>query len=161
MRDKYWAMYTSIKHDEYYYESYQIRAKRINALINGFCLLLSVGSVASWGIWGKIPIFWALLIGMSQIVSTLKPLFPFSNQIIATKYLLPELRSLLNDIDFDWNITHLLSDKEVLKLIYKYNKKFDKLELKYINQDYFPFVKSCDDDAEKESKKFFYHTYDV
>ncbi len=161
MRDKYWALFTEIKHYEQYYENYQIRAKRFNALINGTCLIFSLGSVAGWSIWKVLPFLWGLIIAFMQLIAVLNSLFPFSQQIAAIKFLVPQITKLFNRMAHDWDKTYQLSESKISDLTYRYQTEFDDLESQYTNDVYFPHNAWCAKMAEIECKNYFKHHYNV
>lgn len=161
MRDRYWAMFCDLKYKERYYWHYQIRARRINGLINGICLLTTSASVANWFIWQHIPIVWSLLIISAQAIQVLKPLFPFSKQIDSLKFLIPAIDKLIIDVDYSWNQTHQQDEKQISKLIKKYESQYIDLNNQFINEVYFPVIKNCEDKAQTDTINFFYQRYHV
>lgn len=163
MRDKYWAMYTDIKHRESYYWHYQIRARRFNAIVNAICVFASASSIAGWSIWTQFPFLWGVILGTSQIVQILKPMFPFSKQILALHFFMPALSKLLIEIDYEWDKLNLFSksDPEISRLIYSYNQQYNLLVSQFIGDTYFPVIKSCEKKAEIICKNYFSHKYNV
>lgn len=167
MRDKYWAMYTELKHKEKYYLYYQQSSKFKDGVINGVCLVASCASIASWGIWSEYPVVWALIIALAQVIQAVKPLLPFSQQITALRFLNPELSSLLIDIDHSWDSVNRMdgsnpSDYDhVSGLIHDYEKRFDSLTSQFIGDTYFPTRRRCEKKAETECRNYFKHRYNV
>lgn len=167
MRDKYWAMYTELKHKEKYYLRYQIYAKRCNGIVNGICLFASGGGVLAWSEGRLFPLLCAFIILLAQITQAIKPLLPFSQQLISLKFLNPELSRLLIDVDSSWDKVTLIDESNsaeceyVSNLIRDYEIEFDSLTSQFIGDTYFPIKKCCDKAAEEECRKYFKHRYNV
>lgn len=163
MRNKYWAMYTELKHKERYYWHYQIRVKRLNAAISAFCVIVSASSIAGWGIWSQIPLVWGLLIAAAQIIQTIKPLLPFNQQIYSLKYLLPALTKCMIEIDHEWDKVNLLNgeDASISQMIHDRYDEFYSLTSQYIGNTYFPLSNHCNKKAEKDCIIYFSHNYNV
>ena len=167
MRDKYWAMYTDLKFKERYYCRYQTHVKRLNGALNGFCIIISASSIAGWSIWNQFPLLWGLLLAMAQIIQAIKSLLPFSRQEIALRFLIPELRKLVNDIDHEWDSVTRLDETEKQacdmisdKVCQRYHELYT-LEHKYIGDTYFPISKHCEKAAAKDYERYFSHIYNV
>lgn len=45
--------------------------------INIFLAITSSGSIAAWAIWELYPMLWATIIAISQVLTAIKPYFPF------------------------------------------------------------------------------------
>ena len=167
MRDKYWAMYTALKHKEQYYLRYQICATRWNGIVNAICLFASGGGIVAWGEGRLFPLLCAFIIFLAQITQSIKPLLPFSQQLISLKFLNPELSSLLIEIDYSWDRVTRIDESDpaeceyVSNLIKDYEKKFASLTSQFIGDTYFPIKKRCDKAAEEECRRYFKHKYNV
>lgn len=55
--------------------------RRYDKWLNIFLAITSSGSIASWAIWSELGWFWGSIIAFSQLVSALKPIFPFSKHV--------------------------------------------------------------------------------
>lgn len=73
---------------------YQKRERWTNIII----ALASSGSIATWAIWSKFPLLWAGIIALSQVISLVKPYFPYN------KYLneLQEKKNIALKINLDF-----------------------------------------------------------
>lgn len=167
MRDKYWAMYTELKHKERYYWHYQIHVKRLNAAISAFCIIVSASSIAGWGIWSQIPLLWGVILAIAQIIQAVKPLFPFNQQISSLNFLLPTLTKCMIEIDREWDEVNLLNSEDenfsanVSQMIHNRYDEFYSLTSQYIGNTYFPLNNHCDKNAEKDCINYFSHNYNV
>ena len=73
---------------------YQERGRWTSIII----AIASSGSIATWAIWTKYPMLWGGIIALSQIVSSIKPYFPYN------KYLneLQEKKNIALKINLDF-----------------------------------------------------------
>lgn len=55
--------------------------RKCNTLLDVVLAIASSGSIASWTIWGDFAMIWGGIIALSQLVTTLKPLFPFHKHV--------------------------------------------------------------------------------
>ncbi len=136
MRNEYWAMYNQMKFNEFYYSHYLTESILINRFISVVTCIVSAASIASWAIWDVLGVFWAILVGISQAITTIHHLLPFSDRITSLTFLTSELSQLLTDISRDWNRINYsdskISDDEIIELIYKHERQYDELVAKYI-----------------------------
>ena len=49
--------------------------------LNVILAIASSGSIASWTIWNEYAMYWGGLIALSQLITKLKPLFPFHKHV--------------------------------------------------------------------------------
>ncbi len=55
--------------------------RRFNTILNAFLAITSSASIASWAIWSDYAMVWGCIIAISQVVTALKPIFPFSKHV--------------------------------------------------------------------------------
>lgn len=164
MREKYWAMYESVKHSERYFFYYRERAWKWDKGIKAFLVIASLSSVANLAFWDQISITWAIIAMAAQILSALAYLIPFSDQVTALNSFLPEIDKLLCQIDHDWdriNILQELSDVEINDLVLKYNLAFSDLEDRYTRGIQFSVNAECETKAEADCKKFKFSRFGI
>lgn len=157
VREKYWAMYETVKFSERYFFFYREGAITCDTRIKAFLVLSSLSCIANLTLWENIPFVWALISAVAQIVSAIMYLFPYSDQVTALNFLLPELDILLNHIDHDWdriNTLAELSDSEINDLVLDYNLQYSNLESKYIGNTPFPRKNKCTQKATEDCKQF-------
>jgi len=156
-------MYVLTKYKERYFWHYLMRARFINGTITCIYLLISIPSIATWIFWNYVPWMWAALVVIVQIIQAAYPHFPFAKQECALRYLLPSLRKLLLDIESEWRKIDIekYDDKQIHKLITKFQEQCNDLETKYTDIAYMPVSKCCDKKAEQDCKMYFKNHYDV
>ena len=164
MREKFWSMYEQVKYSERYFFFYREEAKAKDRNVKIFLIVTSLSSIANLGLWEKIPFLWAIIALVAQVVSAILYLFPYSDQITALNYLLPELDHLLNQIDYDWdqiNEFQAIPDLEINKLVLEYNEKYSNLEHRYTNGVSFPRNEKCDKKAQGDCEQFKYARFGI
>lgn len=158
MRNRFWGMYQSIVYKKNVFEEIRRRAEISLFVSRVLFALVSILSVLAWSISKSMPVLWACLIAGAQIVQSLVDFLPWSNQIRALKFLLPELISLIWEIDKDWMRIEngdLWNEDELFHLIAGYEKRFSELEAKYTNDVWIYALKSVKSSAEKETDAYF------
>mgnify|MGYP005605798663 CR=1 FL=1 len=62
--------------------SLKVKELRIyDTSLNVVLAIASSGSIASWTIWDEYAIYWGGLIALSQLITALKPIFPFHKHV--------------------------------------------------------------------------------
>lgn len=163
MRDRYWSYFVSIKHKYFYYIAFQTLYSRINWCITAFLALTTLSCVAVWNIWDKIPIVWAMLICMSQVIQALFPKLPYNDLLISVKFIIPEVDSLLMDIEHDWLYIdiHKPSDDDILSMLHKYDQRYHELTNQFFSGTFLPDIQYCSKKAEDNCKNYFATNYQV
>lgn len=155
MLDKYWGMYVDFKIAEYYYTFYLHRSKHIEFCITAFCLLASASSISAWYIWSQLSNVWAVIIAAAQIISILKPAFPFAKRVSAAEYILQDLRPLLRDVDATWGYDgSLIPEKEIGAHIKQYEARYDAIEERFSSTELFPQNRNLHDRAQKNAAQY-------
>lgn len=49
--------------------------------MNGFLAVTSSSSIAGWAIWNEYGKIWGFIIALSQVITALKPLFPYNKHV--------------------------------------------------------------------------------
>lgn len=105
---------------------------------------------------------WAVIIGISQIVSICKSLFPFSRRVTAAEYILQDLGPLVREIDTTWGFDGSgISDQEFRQLIQKYESRRDDIENRFAPTHLFPENQRIHQKAQESAKKYFESRFHV
>lgn len=158
MRNRFWGMYQSIVYKKNVFEEIRRRAELSLFVARALFALVSILSVLAWSISKSMPVLWACLIAGAQVVQSLVDFLPWSNQIRALKFLLPDLISMIWEIDKDWMRIEngdLWDEDELFHLISGYEKRFSELEAKYTNDVWIYALKSVKSSAEEETDAYF------
>jgi hypothetical protein len=75
--DKIWATFCNMKYKGFVFSLLVNRYQKLDRNVNIFLALASSGSIAAWAIWKDNPLLWSSIIATSQVVTTIKPFFPY------------------------------------------------------------------------------------
>ena len=162
MHDRFWGTYQSIVFKKCYYEEHQRRSECLLFHAKTPCAVVSILSVLIWSVSRSMPILWACLIALAQIAQTMIGFIPWSEQLNALRYLIPDLNALIVDIDADWMRLHYTDDAnndEFIKKAAQYERRFFETENRFTDGVWFPVVKSVVANAEQSSDNYFRMRY--
>lgn len=92
--EAYWRKFVDIKIAEQYFSQYANHSQHRLWIINGLCMVFSFTGVISW-ITSYLTPFWsATIVLVSQIVSVLQPLYPYSQRLYAAQCIHKEYSNL-------------------------------------------------------------------
>lgn len=77
LTDKIWATYCNMKFKGFLFGLLFSKYQKWDRNINIFLAIASSGSIAAWAIWKDHPILWSSIIVLSQVITTIKPYFPY------------------------------------------------------------------------------------
>ena len=160
MRNQFWYMWAETKRKERYYIHYQGLARILNAILTLSCCVAATFSLINWGVWGTVPLVWSVVAAASQFVQVANPIFPFSKQLVAFRFLLPYLSNALILIESDWNKLHYLgvySETDIEGLIQKWQSEVDNMISSYVGNTWMPPIERFADRAEDERDTFMDH----
>lgn len=163
MRTRYFSMYHNIKYKECFYSVHQ---KYANAKLQWYMIIMtavSILSVLAWGLSKRLPAIWGIIIASAQFAQVLSSYLLWQKQLVALKFLMPQLAILCLDIDSDWmniDIEHY-DDRKLHDLIAKYELRFSTLEAQFRGDISFPEKNYILDEAEKDQRNYFYSRYPI
>jgi len=156
MKQQFWDMYNDFIKYKHYFQLYNKKSTIIDRMLSIGIALISSASVASWLIWQNWTIIWAVIIGVSNILSIIKPYLPYEKRLSSIRYLLPSLRNLINDAGYYYNSIDLkqpnITEEEINDHIKRYKQTYIELENKFIDNSIFPYNEKINSKAEKNTK---------
>lgn len=160
MREKFWSLIVDYKIAERYYVYYAINSRRWDDALSAICLLASAASISAWYVWNDLYIIWALILAASQVVGTLKPLFPFQDRLLAARYMRQDIAYTLIEMEGLFEIDgRRLSEDDFRPLLVKYSNKLEEIENRFSVPDLFPPKKNLHEKAQDEAAAHFTHRY--
>ena len=160
MDDALWRLFNEFKFKECYLERYCAYCKRWNDGIAIGGLLVSSASIAGW-FTAHVPALWGILIFAAQIVQIIKPFLSYERHMDSLKYLIPELSSLVIELENTWRKTRYASPDELSDLLRQFRERYNSMERKYCGVSIIPRIKKVDVDATKTCKSFFSVHYNI
>ena len=140
MKQSCWKMYHHFVQCKYYFQIYKTNAARTDRLLSVIIAIISSASVASWLIWQRWTFVWAAIIAISNILAILKPYLPYEKRVSSISYMLPELKTLINDVEHYYNfiVNENVSDGDINNYIRIFKQQYTELENKFIDSAIFP-----------------------
>jgi len=77
MREQIWATLCNTKFKGYCLSLLINKYQNYDRNTNIFLAIASSGSIAAWAIWDVYPMLWGFIIAVSQVLTVLKPHFPY------------------------------------------------------------------------------------
>lgn len=155
MSNKFWSMLVDFKVAERYYWYYTNDSRKWDDLISGICLLTSATSISTWYIWNKFPVLWAILIALAQIVSVLKPLFPFYSRRIAARYIYQDISALCIEAEYIWGTVDSNANETLERHLLEFTKRYADIENRFSTPDLFPAKPKLHAKAQKDATTYF------
>ena len=153
---QYWQMYYDLKTNEYYYQLYAVHAGRQRDALSIICALGSAACVLSWYQSGVLPILWASLIVLAQVVSVAQPYLPFDKRLTSANYIHSDLSHLILEIEKTWySFSEETPDHEVLETIAAYQEEYQRIEERFADANTFPPNQRLLEQAKTFTKNFF------
>ena len=161
MRETYWNLYVKLVYKSCYYKYFQSLFGKINWILTIFCSVVSLSSIAAWGIWKTHPAIWSVLICVSQLIQAMFPKLPYNDLLSSTKFMSSSLDKLLIQLKTDWlKIQYLDStEEEILKLIKKHETSYSELVSQFFAGTYLPTIKYCEKKADRECNIYFHNNF--
>lgn len=162
MREQLWEVYHDLKFRFFYYSSFLKLFSCVNWIISCFLTLMSISSIALWGIWGKYPMIWSILICVSQLIQAIFPKLPYNDLIVVTKLMVSSMDSLLLSIEKDWLTAEYVRDytnQEYLDCIDRYQTRYYELVSQFYSGVYLPELNYLHKKAEKNCENYFHRKY--
>ncbi len=135
MRIKYFNLYVQFKASSIFLHLLLKRYQFWNKFISGSLAVITSGSVTAWFVWKSVPLLWAVIVAVSQVVSIVKGYIPFLEYIAPLKYLLPELEKMLIEMDYKWELINRAEyddDSAINDLIYSCDCQWSSMQNKYM-----------------------------
>lgn len=101
-QSRYWHfMYDTCVYT-YYLQRYVLHYQTIDRRIKYFLALMSSASIGTWAIWQKHAWAWSLLIVISQVISAIQHLLPFTQREKNIRELLPKFSQLFSKVECEY-----------------------------------------------------------
>lgn len=158
MRNRYFGTYQSIVYKKCYWEAHLNRSEKRLFIAKLLCATVSIASVLAWSISESMPILWACLIAAAQLAQAMVGYLPWSAQVNALHYLLPDLKLLIVDVDIDWMRLGYVADDEddvLMEKAAQYERRYYEIEDQFTSGVWFPELKSVVTAAERARDNYF------
>jgi len=162
LREVFWSFLVDCKIAERYYWHYAHHSRFWNNTISVLCLITSASSISAWYFWKACPLLWAIFLGVAQIVSVCKPIFPFSKRLVAGRYIRQDIESILTELEYIWGSDGSgISDEEFRNRLSEYKARYDSSENRFSTDDLFRPNHKVHEKAQNDAVLFFKSRYGV
>lgn len=126
LTDKIWATFCNMKFKGFLFGLLVSKYQKLDRSINIFLALASSGSIAAWAIWKDYPILWSSIIALSQVITTIKPYFPYSKVIKELNSRCYKIDLLNIEYERFWNKIQRgkLTEDTIEQFYYDHNKTY-------------------------------------
>lgn len=154
--EAYWRKFIDIKIAEQYFSLYANHSQRRLWFINGLCMVVSFTGVASW-ISSYLTPFWsAFIVLVSQIVSVLQPLYPYSQRLYAAQCIHREYANLALTAEQTLNgyLYGEIKEKELLSKLEHVQTESHDIESRFCSVNLFPPKKRLHKKSEHKTMQY-------
>ena len=102
LKEKYWKFLVQVRASLEYLDIYYEKSFKWDRAINIFLAISTSASIGSWIIWKELSVLWAIIIAVSQVISTLKSFLPFRVRISYIPSFSKELNELFIKCEKEW-----------------------------------------------------------
>ena len=161
MREKLFILYYEIKYQSCYLTKYRILPIIIDRTISGIALISGAACIAAWPLWGSIESVWCVIVGLSQLIQALRPVYPWSKQMSSISDSAPKIQKLLHGLLMAWSKygeRDNFSEEKCSKLFDQFSSKYNDIKDRYKLDD-IPTVGVIEKRSKRDCEMFFamYH----
>lgn len=130
--------------------------------LNVVLAIASSGSIASWTIWDEYAIYWGGLIALSQLITALKPIFPFHKHVHTLNHRCYKQEILFLELIEIWqNLNDKSENESTIKTRLSYlTKQINENEF-FDDDDGFEFSKRMQDKAQSMTEDILVTKYNI
>lgn len=130
--------------------------------LNVVLAIASSGSIASWTIWDEYAIYWGSLIALSQLITALKPIFPFHKHVHTLNHRCYKQELLFLELIEMWqNLNDKSENESTIKTRLSYlTKQINENEF-FDDDDGFEFSKRMQDKAQSMTEDILVTKYNI
>ena len=155
-QEQYWKEMYQLKSHINFIELQVKKSEKLDRSIKMILAISSSSSISAWAIWHQFSWIWALIIAISQVISTIKTFLPYKSRVKSYSSLLIDLEQIFLKAEYKWHDISegLLTSSEINELRFEIRK--DKLASlnKYIKTS-IPANKKMQSSAEESAKNYF------
>ena len=143
--------------------SLKVKELRIyDTSLNVVLAIASSGSIASWTIWDEYAIYWGGLIALSQLITALKPIFPFHKHVHTLNHRCYKQEILFLELIEMWqNLNDKSENESTIKTRLSYLiKQINENEF-FDDDDGFEFSKRMQDKAQSITEDILVTKYNI
>lgn len=166
MRDELFRYYVDLGHSLHYEKAYYISSRRISSIYSGILLVASAGGIVTLSIWDKVPVLWAIIALLAQVLQVLQPLTQASKQRAALRYMIQDKEILFDEVCAYWNDVGIYEipaehDGAVRALLTEWKQRERASRDRFSGDLDFPYKPRIDRVAKEMNRRYFWYNHDV
>jgi len=162
MKNKIWSTLVNVKYKGYIIGLLADAFQKWDRTINIFIALTSSGSIAAWAIWKKYEIVWGLIIAASQVITVLKPYFPYYKYVKELNGKNLRINNLNIEFEKLWDKVQLgkIGEDEASDKYFELKKEFNEI-MHFGDDTIFVVTKDMEKKASESMKVFLKSDYNI
>ncbi len=136
LQNRYWIYLREKRVYIYYLDVYAEHSYKCDKAVKIYCAAASSASIAAWAVWNRLSFVWASFIALSQVITAVYDLLPFSKRMKYAAPFIKELKLLSNRIESNWFKVNSgdLTAEEINELLYNFETEYIEMENKYLKK---------------------------
>ena len=162
MRTKIWAILCDVKFKTYILSYLVDKYQKWERNLNIFLVIASSSSIAAWAIWKVNPFLWSSIIAGSQVLTVVKPYFPYFKYVKELNSKLLRLENLNIEIEKLWYKLqeNKINEDEASELYFEIKKQITDI-LNFNDDTIFDVSEEMKDIANQRMKNYLATNYNV
>jgi hypothetical protein len=159
--NRFWIEMVELKTGIYYHTRLRRYDNKLDILTKVIPAIASSGGIIAWLVKNEYGFYWAILIVLAHLISSIKHLLPFEVRRDKTFELVFEFSKIYLTLEKDWERIKdgTLTKEEISKLLFDAKKKIIDIEHKLLPSIIVPERQSIIKAAIKDSVKYFSERY--
>ncbi len=162
MNEKIWGCLVNMQFKSFVIDLQTEQFQRFERNINIYLAIASSTSIAAWAIWKDLEMLWAIIIAVSQIMTVIKPYFPYYKYVKELSLKSLRLASLNLEYEKLWDKIQAskITEDEASELYYEYKKESIEI-LKFADDTIFKVSSEIEKKAEAKMNIFLKSNYNI
>lgn len=158
---RFWNLFYETTIQGNFIYNYTKRTEFIDRGLKIILALTSSSSIGAWVIWKDHSMIWASFIALSQVITAINPLLPYTKRLSSLHFLGSEIQHVILEIEDEWqkvSNSHY-KNSEIHELTIKFKKRLTEIQNKHFKNATLPNSKCLQGQAEEDAKTHFDKNY--
>jgi len=163
VEDQFWSFIVQLRFSYEYLDIYYEKSRQKESTLSIILAITSSAAVATWAIWKELPFLWSAVIGVSQVISAIRPYLPWGARVERLPPLIRKMGLLSVECETSWNELQTSKSNE-LDYVYalaKFRKEYVEIESELHACKSLPSRKKYQELADDRKKIYFAQFYKV
>ena len=157
MQEKFWNYLLQVRTNVEYLDVYAEKTYIVDRNLRIICAIASSSAIAAWAVWTELAFLWSGVIVISQVISAIKDVLPFSQRMKMLKELNGAMKSIFQRMEYDWYKVSdgQLTEEEINELLFDYKRAVSEIENKFLSDSILVENNQYTAIAEEKCEKYF------